>query len=83
MVAEALRAEELIAAGPVFLHVGTTFEEPTEDWYDPTEGATLDPYPAVPSVCASASVLVSANAAASAMVVTLMVVTFMGDLRLH
>ena len=79
------RAEELrvIAAGPVFLHVGATFVEPTEPWYDPTEGATTDPYPSVPVVCASANVLVSVSAVASAMVVTLMVVTFMGYLRLH
>lgn len=73
------RAEELrvIVAGPVFLHVGATFEEPTEVWYDPTEGATTDPYPSVPVVCASANVLVSESAVASAMVVTLGV-TFMG-----
>jgi hypothetical protein len=76
--------EELctVAAGPVFLHVGTTFEEPTVDWYDPTEGATTDPYPSVPVVCASAKVLVSMNAVASAMVLTLKVV-FMGYLRPH
>jgi hypothetical protein len=75
----AARAEELrvIAAGPVFLHVGATFEEPTVLWYDPTEGATTDPYPSVPVVCASANVLASENAVASAMVVTL-VVTFKG-----
>ena len=79
------RAEELrtMAAGPVFLQVGATFEEPTVDWYDPTEGATTDPYPSVPVVCATANVLVSVSAVASAMVVTLMVVTFMGYLRLH
>lgn len=73
------RAEELrvIAAGPVFLHVGATFEEPTGLWYEPTEGATTDPYPSVPVVCASANVLVSESAVASAMVVTLGV-TFMG-----
>jgi hypothetical protein len=72
------RAEELlvIAAGPVFLHVGATFEEPTELWYDPTEGATTDPYPSVPAVWASANVLASESAVASAMVVTLGV-TFM------
>jgi hypothetical protein len=78
-----LREERAVAAGPVFLHVGTTFEEPTEVWYDPTEGATTDPYPSVPVVCASAKVLVSVNAVASAMVVTLMVVIFMGYLRPH
>jgi hypothetical protein len=73
------RAEELrvIAAGPVFLHVGATFEEPIEVWYDPTEGATTDPYPSVPVVCASANVLMRESAIASAMVVTLGV-TFMG-----
>ena len=31
------------AAGPVFLHVGTTFVEPTVVGYDPTEGGTTDP----------------------------------------
>jgi hypothetical protein len=82
---EALRAEELctVAAGPVFRHVGATFVEPTEPWYDPIEGATTDPYPSVPVVCASANVLVSVSAVASAMVVTLMVVIFMAYLRLH
>ena len=60
------------AAGPVFLHVGTTFVEPTVAGYDPTEGATTDPYPAVPSACASANVLVRAKAVASAIVVTFM-----------
>ena len=65
------------AAGPVFLHVGTTFDEPTEgDTYEPTEGATTDPYPAVPGVCASANVLVRVSAVASAIVVTFMVVSF-------
>jgi hypothetical protein len=79
------RAEELrtVAAGPVFLQVGATFDEPTVDWYDPTEGATTDPYPSVPVVCASANVLVRVSAVASAMVVTLMVVIFMGYLRPH
>jgi len=60
------------AAGPVFLHVGTTFVEPTVAGYEPTEGATTDPYPAVPSACASANVLVSVKAVASAIVVTFM-----------
>ena len=64
------------AAGPVFLHVGTTFVEPTVAGYEPTEGATTDPYPAVPSACASANVLVSVKAVASAIVVTFMVVSF-------
>ena len=49
-----------VAAGPVFLHVGTASVEPTEGHaYDPTEGCTTDPYPSVPVVCASASVLVT------------------------
>ncbi len=60
------------AAGPVFRHVGTTFVEPTVAGYEPTEGATTDPYPAVPSACASANVLVSVKAVASAIVVTFM-----------
>jgi hypothetical protein len=63
-------------AGPVFLHVGTTFVEPMAVEYEPTEGATTDPYPSVPVVCASASVLVRVNAVASAIVVTFMVVSF-------
>jgi hypothetical protein len=60
------------AAGPVFLHVGTTVVEPTLAGYEPTEGATTDPYPAVPSACASANVLVRVKAVASAIVVTFM-----------
>jgi len=60
------------AAGPVFRHVGTTFVEPTVAGYEPTEGATTDPYPAVPSACASANVLVRVKAVASAIVVTFM-----------
>ncbi len=60
------------AAGPVFPHVGTTFVEPTVAGYEPTEGATTDPYPAVPSPCASANVLVRVKAVASAIVVTFM-----------
>ena len=32
------------AAGPVFLHVGTTIVEPTDGaTYEPTDGATTDP----------------------------------------
>jgi hypothetical protein len=69
------------AAGPVFLHVGTAFVEPTVVGYEPTEGSTTDPYPAVPGICASAIVLVRivlvrVNAVASAIVVTFMVVSF-------
>ena len=60
------------AAGPVFRHVGTTFVEPTVAGYEPTEGATTDPYPAVPSACPSANVLASVKAAASAIIVTFM-----------
>ena len=64
------------AAGPVFLQVGTTFDEPTEVEYEPTDGATTDPYPSVPEVCASAIVLVRASAVTSAIVVIFMVVSF-------
>jgi hypothetical protein len=73
------------AAGPVFRHVGTTFVEPTVAGYEPTEGATTDPYPAVPSVCASANVLVRVKAVASAIVVTFMSCPscrWMGDNRI-
>ena len=71
------------AAEPaVFLHVGTASVEPTEGHtYDPTEGCTTDPYPSVPVVCASASVLVRVNAVASAIVVTFMVVSFAPKIR--
>ena len=73
------------AAGPVFLHVGTTFDEPTEGdtyeptegaTYEPTEGATTDPYPPNPGACANANVLGSVNAIASAIVVSFMVLSF-------
>ena len=65
------------AAGPVFLHVGTTFDEPTEgDTYEPTEEATTDPYPPNPGACASANVLGIVNAIASAIVVSFMVLSF-------
>jgi len=64
------------AAGPVLLHVGTTFVEPTVAGYEPTEGATTDPYPAVPGVCANESVLVRVNAVANAMVVSFMSLPF-------
>ena len=75
---EALRTLDLgrAAAGPVFLQVGTTLVEPTEVGYEPTEGATTDPYPSVPEVCASASVLVRVSAVASAIAVTFMMVSF-------
>jgi hypothetical protein len=65
-----------VMAGPVFFQLGATFDEPTVDWYEPTEGATTDPYPSVPVVCAIATVLVRANAVASAIVVTFMAVSF-------
>ena len=63
-------------AGPVFLQVGTILLEPTEVGYDPTEGATTDPYPSVPEVCASANVLVRVSAVASAIVAIFMAVSF-------
>ena len=65
------------AAGPVFLHVGTTFVEPTDGaTYEPTEGATTDPYPPSPGACASATVLERAKAVANAIVLSFMVVSF-------
>ena len=65
-----------VAAGPVFLHVGTASVEPTEgQTYDPTDGATTDPYPAVPA-CASAAVPERANAVASTIVLRFMAVSF-------
>jgi hypothetical protein len=64
------------AAGPVFLHVGTTFVEPTGAAYEPTEGATTDPYPPSPGACASANVLVSVKAVASAIVESFMIFSF-------
>ena len=76
--------------GPVFLHVGTAFVEPTDGHtYDPTDGATTDPYPAVPAcpwvatddpsvlACAMAAVLKRAKAVASTIVVSFMVVSFL------
>jgi hypothetical protein len=63
-------------AGPVFLQVGATFDEPTLVAYEPTDGATTDPYPSVPVVCASANVLVRESAVASAIVATFMVISF-------
>ena len=78
------------AAGPVFLHVGTAFVEPTDGHtYDPTDGATTDPYPAVPAcpwvatddpsvlACAMAAVLKRAKAVANPIVVSFMVVAFL------
>ena len=59
-------------AGPVFLHVGTTFVEPTVAGYEPTEGATTDPYPPVPLACASANVLVRVKAVVSTIVLSFM-----------
>ena len=61
------------AAGPVFLHAGTTFVEPTVAGYEPTEGATTDPYPEVPA-CASTAMLERAKAVANA-IVSFMVVS--------
>ena len=67
----------MVAAGPVVLHVGISFDEPTEGAaYEPTEGATTDPYPESPGACASANVLVRVKAVASAIVVSFMIVSF-------
>jgi hypothetical protein len=61
---------------PGVLHVGMLFtDEPTDGATDePTDGATTDP---PPKVCASANVLVRANAVASAIVVSFMAVSFL------
>src|ERR1700716_185182 len=66
------------ATGEVVLHVGVlfTYERTDGDTYEPTDGATDDPLPESP-LCASANVLVRANAVASAIVVSFMVVSFL------
>jgi hypothetical protein len=61
------------AAGPVFLHLGTTFVDPTGAGYERNEGCTTDPHPPVPRICAIAAELVSASAVAIAIVVTFMI----------
>jgi hypothetical protein len=60
------------------LHVGTLFtRDPTDGHtYEPTDGATADPNPDVPA-CASAAVPERANAVASTIVVSFMVVSFL------
>jgi hypothetical protein len=74
------------AAGPVFLQVGTACVEPAcGHTYDPTDGATTDPRPAVPACpwvvtdddpvvppCAKATVLETTDAVASTIVVSFM-----------
>ena len=65
----------------MFLQAGTTFVVPTGCWYEPTEGAVTDPYPAVPADCANANVLVSVKAVASAIVVSFMIFSFSHRLR--
>ena len=68
----------VVAAGPVVLHVGISLDEPTDGAaYEPTEGATTDPYPESPGACASANVLVRVKTVASAIVVSFMVVSFL------
>ena len=54
------------AAGPVVLHVGVALFT-----YEPTDGATDDPYPESPA-CASAAVLERAKAVANAIVLSFM-----------
>jgi hypothetical protein len=61
------------AAGPVFLHAGTTFLGPTGVEYASTEGWTTGPYPPVPFICAIAAELVSASAVAIVIVVSFMI----------
>jgi hypothetical protein len=72
----------VVAAGPVVLHVGISFDESTDGAaYEPTEGATTDPYPESPGACASANVLVRVKTVASAIVVSFMVVSFLYQIR--
>ena len=59
-------------AGPVLLQVRGTFVVPTGAVYDPTEGATTDPYPPSPGACASANVLVRVKTVVNAIVVSFM-----------
>jgi hypothetical protein len=62
----------------VFRQVGTAFVVPTDgQLYVPTDGAVTVPYPAVPAAWASAAVLESAMAAASATVASFMAVSFL------
>jgi hypothetical protein len=62
----------------VFSQVGTAFVVPTDgQLYVPTDGAVTVPYPAVPVAWASAAVLESAMAAASAIVASFMAVFFL------
>jgi hypothetical protein len=62
----------------VFRQVGTAFVVPTDgQLYVPTDGAVTVPYPAVPAAWASAAVLESAMAAASATVASFMAVFFL------
>jgi hypothetical protein len=62
----------------VFRQVGTAFVVPTDgQLYVPTDGAVTVPYPAVPVAWASAAVLESAMAAASATVASFMAVFFL------
>lgn len=62
----------------MFRQVGTAFVVPTDgQLYVPTDGAVTVPYPAVPAAWASAAVLESAMAAASATVASFMAVFFL------
>jgi hypothetical protein len=62
----------------VFRQLGTAFVVPTNgQLYVPTDGAVTVPYPAVPPAWASAAVLESAMAAASATVASFMAVSFL------
>jgi hypothetical protein len=68
----------------VLLQVGTLFTyEPSDGHkYEPTDGATDDPYPEVPgSACASAAVPERANAVASTIVVSFIVLSLLLSFR--
>jgi hypothetical protein len=70
----ALEGPEIV----VFRQVGTAFVVPTDgQLYVPTDGAVTVPYPAVPAAWASAAMLESAMAAASATVASFMALFFL------
>jgi hypothetical protein len=74
----ALEGPEIV----VFRQVGTAFVVPTDgQLYVPTDGAVTVPYPSVPAAWASATVLESAMAAASATVASFMAVFFLVAIR--
>jgi hypothetical protein len=63
---------------PVFCQVGIARVVPTDGiGYDPTDGALTAPYPDVPACATGAAALGMASAAASAIVVIFMAMSFL------